>query len=126
MTRLASLALAALILITGCSTDTDPVAPSPIPTSAAPETTSAPVAPAPAAPADTVEEMERAAQRSADVAATVIGMAEQDATTALTASGIEVRIGERDGVPVPATADYRPDRVSLTIVDGRVTAAQPG
>ena len=74
-------------------------------------------------PVDPVDSEVSAAQSVADG---LVGLAETDATKVATGKGLEVRVVERDGEFFPATADYRTDRVNLTIVDGTVTAATIG
>ena len=51
---------------------------------------------------------------------------EADATATAKAQGMTARVVERDGEAFPATADYRPDRVNLTITGGVVTACTAG
>jgi hypothetical protein len=55
-----------------------------------------------------------------DVADTVLGMSEAEA------KGLSVRVGSRDGEDFPLTMDYRTDRVTLTVIADKVTAATPG
>jgi hypothetical protein len=61
-----------------------------------------------------------------DVADTVLGMSEAEATETAEAKGLTVRVGSRDGEDFPLTMDYRTDRVTLTVVADKVTAATPG
>ena len=61
-----------------------------------------------------------------DVADTVLGMSEAEATQTAEAKGLTVRVGSRDGEDFALTMDYRTDRVTLTVVDGIVTAVTPG
>jgi hypothetical protein len=61
-----------------------------------------------------------------DVADTVLGMSEAEATKTAEAKGLMVRVGSRDGEDFPLTMDYRTDRVTLTVVADKVTAATPG
>ena len=61
-----------------------------------------------------------------DVADTVLGMSEAEATKTAEAKGLTVRVGSRDGEDFPLTMDYRTDRVTLTVKDDKVTAATPG
>ena len=61
-----------------------------------------------------------------DVADTVLGMSEAEATKAAEAKGLTVRVGSRDGEDFALTMDYRTDRVTLTVVAGIVTAAVVG
>ena len=57
---------------------------------------------------------------------TLVGLSETDATKAVESKGWVVRIGSRDGENFALTMDYRPDRVTLTVVSDKVTAATPG
>jgi hypothetical protein len=61
-----------------------------------------------------------------DVADTVLGMSEAEATQTAEAKGLTVRVGSRDGEDFALTMDYRSDRVTLTVVAGIVTAVTPG
>ena len=61
-----------------------------------------------------------------DVADTVLGMSEAEATKTAEAKGLTVRVGSRDGEDFPLTMDYRIDRVTLTVKADKVTAATPG
>jgi hypothetical protein len=61
-----------------------------------------------------------------DVADSVVGMSEAEATKTAEAKGLTVRVGSRDGEDFPLTMDYRTDRVTLTVKDDKVTAATPG
>ena len=61
-----------------------------------------------------------------DVADTVLGMSEAEATQTAEAKGLTVRVGSRDGEDFALTMDYRTDRVTLTVVAGVVTAVTPG
>jgi hypothetical protein len=60
------------------------------------------------------------------VADSVVGMSEAEATKTAEGKGLTVRVGSRDGEDFPLTMDYRPDRVTLTVVSDKVTAATPG
>lgn len=57
---------------------------------------------------------------------TLVGTSEAEATAEATANGWGVRVVERDGRSLPATMDYRIDRVNLTVVDDVVTAVSVG
>jgi len=61
-----------------------------------------------------------------EVADSVVGMSEAEATKTAEAKGLTVRVGSRDGEDFPLTMDYRTDRVTLTVVADKVTAATPG
>ncbi|MEY3823018.1 MAG: hypothetical protein RL628_1126 [Actinomycetota bacterium] len=61
-----------------------------------------------------------------EVADSVVGMSEAEATKTAEAKGLTVRVGSRDGEDFALTMDYRTDRVTLTVKDDKVTAATPG
>ncbi len=61
-----------------------------------------------------------------EVADSVVGMSEAEATKTAEAKGLTVRVGSRDGEDFPLTMDYRIDRVTLTVKADKVTAATPG
>jgi hypothetical protein len=61
-----------------------------------------------------------------EVADTVLGMSEAEATKTAETKGLTVRVGSRDGEDFPLTMDYRTDRVTLTVIADKVTAATPG
>jgi hypothetical protein len=87
-----------------------------VPLSIAPETAAPAVDPA-------VDPDMSVAQEVAD---TVLGMSEAEATKTAEAKGLTVRVGSRDGEDFPLTMDYRIDRVTLTVIADKVTAATPG
>jgi hypothetical protein len=61
-----------------------------------------------------------------EVADTVVGMSEVEATKTAEAKGLTVRVGSRDGEDFPLTMDYRTDRVTLTVKADKVTAVTVG
>jgi len=61
-----------------------------------------------------------------EVADTVLGMSEAEATKTAEAKGLTVRVGSRDGEDFPLTMDYRTDRVTLTVKADKVTAVVVG
>ena len=61
-----------------------------------------------------------------DVADSVLGMSEAEATKTAEAKGLTVRIGSRDGEDFALTMDYRTDRVTLTVKADKVTAVVVG
>lgn len=63
---------------------------------------------------------------STDPVVAVIGLTEAEAAAWATANGFTTRVVEVDGEPKPVTMDYRPDRINLTLVDGKVTKATLG
>lgn len=62
----------------------------------------------------------------ADAATQVIGLSEAEAAQALLLAGIEPRVAERDGMPIPGFRNYDPYRINLTITRGLVSAATVG
>jgi hypothetical protein len=56
----------------------------------------------------------------------LVGVAEAEAERVAGERGCGWRVGVRDGESFPVTMDYRPDRITVTIVDGVVTAALAG
>ena len=61
-----------------------------------------------------------------DFADSLVGVAEAEAERVAGERGCGWRVGGRDGESFPVTMDYRPDRITVTIVDGVVTAAVAG
>ena len=61
-----------------------------------------------------------------EVADSVVGMSEVEATKTAEAKGLTVRVGSRDGEDFPLTMDYRTDRVTLTVKADKVTAVVVG
>jgi hypothetical protein len=61
-----------------------------------------------------------------EVADSVVGMSEAEAIKTAEAKGLTVRVGSRDGEDFALTMDYRTDRVTLTVIADKVTAATPG
>lgn len=59
-------------------------------------------------------------------AAVLVGLSEADAEHCATELGWGWRVGERDGEAFALTADYSPSRVTVTVVDGTVTAIVVG
>ena len=55
-------------------------------------------------------------------AADLVGLTEDDATDAAEACGWILRVVRRDGEDLPATLDFRPNRVNVEVTDGEVTA----
>jgi hypothetical protein len=87
-----------------------------VPLSIAPETAAPAVDPA-------VDPDMSVAQEVAD---SVVGMSEAEATKTAEAKGLTVRVGSRDGEDFPLTMDYRLDRVTLTVQADKVTAVTVG
>ena len=55
-------------------------------------------------------------------AADLVGLTEGDTTEAAEACGWILRVVRRDGEDLPATRDFRPNRVNVEVTDGEVTA----
>jgi hypothetical protein len=55
-----------------------------------------------------------------------VGMTEDEALAAAAAAGIECRVMSRDDQQMTVTLDFRPDRVNLVVVGGRVQSASVG
>ena len=57
---------------------------------------------------------------------TLIGLPLQQVQAACDAAKVPHRVVERDGEPLPATMDYRPERLNFKVKDGKVTAVNNG
>lgn len=55
-----------------------------------------------------------------------VGMGEEAAGKLAEKRGLKHRVVERDGQMLPATRDYRPDRVNFTVAKGQVTKVSRG
>ena len=75
------------------------------------------LAPPSSGPADCAEEP---TEESADEL--LVGLTEDEATDAAEACGWILRVVRRDGEDLPATLDFRPNRVNVEVTDGEVTA----
>lgn len=64
--------------------------------------------------------------KATKLAATLVGKNEKEASDAVLAAGLAVRVVQRDGEDLPSTMDYRPDRVNLSIDKGLVIKATVG
>jgi len=51
----------------------------------------------------------------------IIGMTEGEAQAYAEANSVPIRVGYRDGEPLPVTMDYRPGRITMQIENGVVT-----
>jgi hypothetical protein len=56
----------------------------------------------------------------------VVGLRTRQAIERLVDAGFGARVVERDGVSLPVTMDYRPDRVNLSVADDIVVRAAWG
>lgn len=56
----------------------------------------------------------------------LVGMKEAKAIQTLGDLGVKIRIVHRDGVNYVVTADFKTDRVNLSIVNGKVSKADVG
>ena len=54
------------------------------------------------------------------------GLSEADAAALAEKRQLKHRVVERDGKPLPATRDMRPDRVNFTVTAGKVTKVSRG
>jgi hypothetical protein len=71
-------------------------------------------------------EMQEQRERTEAFAATVIGMTEAEAITAIEDAGFIARVVARDGEYFAVTEDYSVSRINLVVVDDRVTEATVG
>lgn len=55
-----------------------------------------------------------------------IGLTEKEGADRAEAEGLRHRVISVDGQPRPATKDYRPDRINVEIVNGRIAAVTRG
>lgn len=55
-----------------------------------------------------------------------VGLGEAEGAALAKERGLSSRVVEVDGVPRPATRDYRRDRVNFTIKEGRITGVTRG
>lgn len=98
-------------------------------TSPSPAATSNPSPGATTNPEEQMKEMEAVRQRAEQLAGDLVGMSEQAAIAKIAAAAdgpFEHRIVERDGEGFPATMDYRPNRLNLTITKGTVSKVDVG
>ncbi len=56
----------------------------------------------------------------------LVGLSEAEAEAAAKDKGWTFRVAERDGEQFPLTKDYRMERVTVTVADGKVTAVAVG
>lgn len=79
-------------------------------------------------PAATAEPDAQASEAATtqEFADTLVGKSEQDAQDATEKAGYTFRVIEREGEPLPATTDYRTDRINVVIEDGDVKSASVG
>lgn len=75
---------------------------------------------------DPARELSDTEEESRAFAKTVVGKKEAVAIEMISAKGLVARVVIRDGESFPATMDYSPSRVNLTIVDNIVTEASIG
>ena len=72
------------------------------------------------------EEMQAQLERSEAFAATLIGLAEQEAVDAIEAEGLIARVVAREGEYYAVTEDYSVSRINLVIDSGLVAEATVG
>src|SRR5690242_14696288 len=58
--------------------------------------------------------------------AAYIGLTADAATAKAKADGRAARVVEKDGVPLPASLDYNPERLNFTVNDNKVTKVTTG
>jgi hypothetical protein len=98
--------VASTLVLTGCA------APTPSPSSSA--------------PVEDPMDMDAIAAKTQVFAETLFGMAEGYAIEQIEAAGYEWRVVQRDLEMFPATKDYRPNRINLTIKEGIVYKVNVG
>jgi hypothetical protein len=62
------------------------------------------------------------AEPTEESAADLVGLSEETANEAAEACGWILRVVRRDGEDLPATRDFRPNRVNVEVTEGEVTA----
>lgn len=72
------------------------------------------------------EEMQAQLEKTEEFAATVIGLGEQEAITAIEGEGLIARVVARDGEYFAVTADYSVSRINLVIELGLVVETTVG
>lgn len=80
-------------------------------------------------PPDTTMDEKPSAEESLSTKSTdetFIGLDEKAAQTLAKDQKLHFRVTKRDGTDLPATMDYRPDRINATIEDGKITATSRG
>lgn len=73
-----------------------------------------------------VPRKEGSPQRVGGAGADYVGLPLQQAQAAADRQGLRHRVVVRDGVSLPVTMDYRPDRLNFTVVRGVVTQVTKG
>jgi hypothetical protein len=63
---------------------------------------------------------------AADLAPDLVGLDEHDARSRCEAAGLACRVTKQDGQGMVGTMDYRPDRIGLVLLSGKVVAASVG
>ena len=66
------------------------------------------------------------AQETRQIASRLIGMTAPLATRTAEMSGRKIRVISEDGVPYVGTSDWRPERINLTLIDGKVVEVSVG
>jgi heat shock protein HslJ len=72
------------------------------------------------------DQMEAETAKTEAFAQTLVGKSAADAEAATTEAGFTYRVISEDGQPQAVTSDYRTDRVTVELVDGKVTKATAG
>jgi hypothetical protein len=71
-------------------------------------------------------EMQAEHERTLAVAATVVGLAEDQARAVLTEHRCVLRVATRDGQVFPLLLNFQPSRVTVEVENGRVVRATAG
>jgi hypothetical protein len=70
--------------------------------------------------------MDEELARSSEVAVTLVGLTEEEATRRAQEAGRQVRIGRRDARFFELTLDFRPTRLTVDVVNGVIEKASAG
>ena len=107
--KFASVALIAVLSLTGCSANA----------SSTPN-------PSPSASIDVPDNMQKQAAETLEFAQTLLGMAQAYAENKIEEAGYEHRMVWKDGESFVVTEDYRPTRINLYIKEGIVDKVEVG
>ena len=126
----ALLTIAATLILSACGDDTSTAAPS-TSTSAAQSDGAVSTTLDPSDTATTIPDLPDNKDPSAVVctgapqetfdATAIVGESIEDASTAASDAGCEVRVVSKDGKPLAGTMDFRPDRINVATENGQVT-----
>ncbi len=65
-----------------------------------------------------------ARSRAQALAPRLVGLSEDEAKALVAAERCLIRVAGRDGDGFPLTMDYRPNRITVVVVDGRIVQAE--